>query len=88
MSRSLWILAALALALGAGAAYYFFPAEVRSVLSGTPLDFMAPGATRLYRWQDDRGDWHVTDQVPTDGRPYETLEYRRDTNILPRPDED
>jgi len=85
MSTTRWIL--LALALGAAGAYFLFPAEVRSLLGHTPLDFMAPGATRLYRWRDDSGGWHITDQTPADGRPYERLEYPRDTNILPRPDQ-
>lgn len=38
--------------------------------------------TQLYRWQDDAGNWHVSDEPPAD-REYEVIEYRSDANTLP-----
>jgi hypothetical protein len=37
----------------------------------------------LYRWRDDQGRVHVTDRPPEDGRPYETLRFNPDTNVVP-----
>ena len=38
--------------------------------------------TKLYRWQDEAGNWHVSD-TPPEGRDYEVVEYRSDANTLP-----
>jgi len=38
--------------------------------------------TVVYRWQDDQGQWHVSDQPPDD-HPYEVVRYRSDANVLP-----
>jgi hypothetical protein len=36
----------------------------------------------VYRWYDDRGRLQVTDKPPRD-RPYETVQYRNDANVMP-----
>ena len=36
----------------------------------------------LYKWRDAKGGLHVTDTPPTD-RPYETLKYNPNTNVVP-----
>lgn len=38
--------------------------------------------TRLYRWQDETGEWHVSD-TPPEGSDYEVVEYRSDANTVP-----
>lgn len=40
----------------------------------------APGPT-LYRWRDDAGTLHITDQPP-EGRPYEVVNLRDDQNVV------
>lgn len=39
-----------------------------------------PGPT-LYRWRDDAGTLHITDQAPP-GRPYEVVKLRDDQNVV------
>ncbi len=69
-------------ALGAGTFWYFNPqARPGWVSERLPT---APTATiTAYRWKDDRGQWVIGDQAPADGRPYEIVEYRHDTNEFP-----
>lgn len=43
--------------------------------------------TRVYKWQDASGAWHVSDRPPPPGVAYQTEEYTRDTNALPLPPE-
>lgn len=68
----------------AGAYIYLHPEETRSWREGTPLA-PKPTKTRLYKWQDNQGHWHITDQPPPAQGSYQTLEYRSDVNILPLP---
>lgn len=42
----------------------------------------APAAATVYAWQDDAGQWHYSDQPPTD-RPFEVRQYRSDMNVVP-----
>lgn len=37
----------------------------------------------VYKWQDEDGSWHVTDQLPPPGVKYQEQEYLHDTNVLP-----
>lgn len=48
------------------------------------LDRAQPGTegTVLYRYRDGSGQWVVTSDPPTD-KPYETLAYRGDENVVP-----
>jgi len=36
----------------------------------------------LYRWRDDKGREQITDKPPRN-RPYETITYRTNTNVMP-----
>jgi hypothetical protein len=36
----------------------------------------------LYKWQDDGGQWHITDSAPKN-RPYEKVVVNPGTNVLP-----
>jgi len=37
----------------------------------------------LYRWKNASGEWQITDQPPAPGIAYETLQYNRNTNVVP-----
>jgi len=83
------LLALILLALAAGAVMYFKP-EYRQWLQGLSSDVGLSGVvpkktTRLYKWRDAVGHWQITDQPPPQGTAYETLDYREDVNVLPRP---
>jgi cytoskeletal protein RodZ len=41
------------------------------------------GESTLYRWTDARGAVQVSATPPTDGTPFEQLEYRHNVNIIP-----
>lgn len=55
-----------------------FRASIDAGLAGS-LD---AGVAPLYKWRDDKGRLHVTDQPPPD-RPYETVRYDPKTNVVP-----
>lgn len=38
---------------------------------------------KAYRWRDRSGQWQLSDKPPSDGIEYETVEYHKDTNIIP-----
>jgi len=54
----------------------------REWLADTPLAPVAE-VTVVYKWQDERGDWKITDEPPPAGIEYERLEYHSDTNVMP-----
>jgi hypothetical protein len=37
----------------------------------------------LYRWKNASGQWQITDQPPAAGIAYETVQYDRNTNVVP-----
>jgi len=67
---------------GAGAYLYLNPDVWQPWVKGSPLD-PAPTKTQVYKWQDENGQWQITDRQPTGGIPYEILEYSSDANIVP-----
>jgi len=74
-----WLLAAL---LAAASAWWYFapqmlPEFVQQQLP-RPLNRNPP----LYEWHDAKGQLHVTDKPPKD-RPYKTLHFNPDVNVLP-----
>lgn len=44
-------------------------------------------STTVYKWQDDAGNWHISDQKPAESVEYQEGQYARDTNVLPLPPE-
>jgi len=64
-----------------GAWSYFSPATMPQWLA-RPLMSARGDAPPLYKWRDDKGRLHVTDRPPSD-RPYETVRYDPDTNVVP-----
>jgi len=62
------------------------PRDVRAGRAGTEAAAKAKAAADaskpLYKWQDERGQWHITDSAPKD-RPYEKVVVNPDTNVMP-----
>lgn len=83
MGRLLTVLGVLAVVAGAAAyAWLYHPEAVRGLVGDTPLA-PPPTTTRVYKWQGPAGDWNITQQPPPEGVPYEVLEVRGDTNVMP-----
>lgn len=76
-----WLLIGLGLLGGLVMYWYTTPQEVpswaRDWLPGLP-EYTGP----LYRWRDDKGREQITDKPPK-GRPYDTITYRADANVVP-----
>ncbi len=81
-----WLLALTLLAL---VAWFWYDDAARDALLGSATDLTGANNTTLYRWQDAQGRWQLSDHPPP-GRPYETVRYPHDVNVIPalRPDED
>jgi len=77
-----WLLAVLA--AGPAGWWYFAPQTLPPTLRhNVPISPNAENASPpLYKWRDARGHLHVTDVPPTD-RPYETVRYNPNTNVVP-----
>jgi len=67
---------------GAGAWWYFAPNTLPSFVK-TQLPASAQSNPVLYKWRDAKGGLHVTDTPPPD-RPYETVRYDPNANVLPK----
>ena len=73
----------LLMALSASGGYLYLNPDVwKPWVKGTPLE-PAPTKTQLYKWQDEDGQWQITDRPPEGKVLYENLEYSSDTNIVP-----
>lgn len=77
------IVALLVLALAAAGAWWYFaphslPDFVQRHVPASPT-----ANPPLYKWRDAKGGVHVTDTPPTD-RPYETLHFDPNANVLPK----
>lgn len=84
MKRWLLILAALGLAVSG---YMYLNPELHDGWIRETSVGGEPVLKPLYQWQDERGQWQVSDQPPADGIPYRVWQYRRDTNVLSLPAE-
>jgi hypothetical protein len=71
----------LALAAAGGAWWYFAPQSMPGWLARTVPSSPSLGPP-LYKWRDAQGRLHVTDKPPAD-RPYETVRYDPNTNVVP-----
>ena len=70
--------------LSFGTYYYFKPNQVKDWFRDAGL-ITAPETTRVYKWQDGEGNWHVSDKPPPGDATYEVRDYRSDENVLPLP---
>ncbi len=81
--RLLWVLLAVALV---GGIYLYQNTDLRDRVEGLSSEAgLSKKTTRVYKWQNDKGEWQITDQLPPEGTDYETLNYREDLNVLPLP---
>jgi uncharacterized protein DUF4124 len=75
-----WVLALIAIAASLGWWYFApetLPASVRTLVPASPR-----AMPLLYKWRDAKGGLHITDVPPTD-RPYETVHYDPNVNVVP-----
>ena len=75
---------ALLLLVALGVLLYKEPERVRHWFRDSGL-VETPEVTRVYRWQDAQGRWHITDTRPPAGTPFTVQSYRSDENIVPLP---
>lgn len=79
--RALIFFLLLLVLAAAGAWWYFAPDSLPG-----PLQALVPRSPTavplLYKWRDAKGQVHVTDVPPKD-RPYETVKYNPNTNVVP-----
>ncbi len=78
--KLLWV--ALLVLVVAGVYLYMNPQVGAQWREGTPLE--GDTSTIVYKWRDADGQWRITDTPPPAGVEYETLDYRHDTNVLPK----
>ena len=78
---AVWFLLLLAVAGAAGYVWYARPELVPTALRNVapPSPHTGPA---LYKWKDAKGALHVTDTPPSD-RPYETVRYDPNVNVVP-----
>ena len=80
-----WLIAAVVIIAGAGYYVYQDPASrawiERQTETVLPKDVTH---TTVYRWKDKQGQWQITNTPPPQGIDYEIVEYRKDTNVIPR----
>lgn len=78
-----WLIIGLVV-VGGGYALYQNP-ETRAYLDRESDKILPQSVTHttVYRWQDKKGQWQVSNTPPPAGIKYETNTYRKDTNIIP-----
>jgi len=84
MRRSLWFVALLVSLVSLAAYFYLHPELLPEWAARTQIG-QDLQTTTIYKWQDDAGRWHVSDQPPPAGTEYHVEDYNRDTNVLPLP---
>ncbi len=80
----LYLLLILASLAGVGGYFALYPERLPDWAAKTTLGRELQ-TTRVYKWQDASGQWHVSDQPPPAGMEYRTEDYSHDTNALPLP---
>ncbi len=81
-ARIFWLVVALA-AIGWTAGYYYLhPEALPEWAARTPLGHDLQ-TTTVYKWQDAKGGWHITNQPPPSGVSYSIEKYAHDTNVVP-----
>ncbi|MGD8484315.1 MAG: DUF4124 domain-containing protein [Thioalkalispiraceae bacterium] len=80
MKKVLFILAAILLGI---ILYIWQDPQLGKKVKDQTRDLISPETTTVYKWQDANGQWQVSNQPPPGDIPYETLEYHRDTNVVP-----
>lgn len=76
-----WLILLVCALLTTAALWWWQPAMLQQTWQ--QIDQTISGASTLYRWKDARGREQVSDTPPTDGTPFETLNYQHNVNIMP-----
>lgn len=67
-------------------AYMYFNPDYKQQLDNLSSEIGINKKTaHVYKWQNAKGEWQLTDKLPPPGIEYEKLEYREDVNVLPLP---
>lgn len=70
----------------AAAAYMYFNPDYKQQIDKLSSDIGIQKKTvTVYKWQNEKGEWQLTDTIAPPGIEYEKLEYREDVNVLPLP---
>lgn len=77
------IFAPIVLVIAGAAVIHYYPEQAEPLLTGTPLKGLVATSKPVYQWQDEQGQWHVTDKPPQEGIPYAVKQYALDANVLP-----
>lgn len=84
IGRLIWAVVILGTFGGTVTYYWIHPERLPDWAARTPLGQQLQ-TTRVYKWQNADGAWHVTDRPPPGGTDYQIQEYNRDDNVLPLP---
>ena len=76
------VLILLCLLLGGAWVWWTYAPETLPEALRAPRPAPAAVAPPLYKWKDQSGQWHISDQPPA-GRAYETVIVDPNTNVLP-----
>lgn len=76
-----WLLAAAVAVLALAAVWAFSPQSLPAWLT-RPIIGHSYQNPPLYKWRDAKGRLNITDKPPVD-RPYETVQYDPDANVVP-----
>ena len=82
------VFALIVLVVAGAAVIYYYPEKAEPLLARTPLKGLVAISKPAYQWQDEQGQWYVTDKPPPDGIPYEVKQYPLDANVLPPVEQD
>lgn len=78
MKKIFWILVIIVAIVGGLA---WFDKDFKAMLMETAG--VTPAKTMVYKWQDNKGKWHVSNNPPAKGIPYTEQEYLDNANIVP-----
>ena len=79
------LLVALLLLAGTGVWLYLHPEAAEPLKAWLPQPDFTKKTARIYKWQNDQGEWQLTDKPPPAGIEYEKQDYHEDLNTLPVP---
>ena len=66
------------------AVYIYQDKKLQQTLMGK-LHQVAPELNRstLYKWQNQKGEWQITDKPPTTGIPFTAISSKAQVNVMP-----
>lgn len=62
--------------------FYLNPDQAKKLIKDTPLEEMVD-VTVVYKWQNAKGEWQLTDKPPEGDIPYETVKHNKNANVMP-----